>query len=452
VLESNAIGGHVPVAPREIGANQRAKREQMKAVSRFGNVLLGVMLTLAPAIALAQQTPGAGSAPSSTEAVGPQELQNFSLNGTVTRAAEQPPPVQSVPQKRQRPATEPRTLPPERVESATSSASTPRTSATAEAAHGRTIAAPPLATSSPTRAPERLRQTAPSSSVTVALPKIASTGAASAAAEPASAPLFAPDPQSGSLSPDHKMSLLPWLLAAIALGAGGAFLFLRNRGREAFAGGPQIDNFEAPPPAPAPRPAPAPAPRAAPPQAPRTVTKSPAPSPHSTGIVSTRLRPWIDIAFQPIRCVLENDRVVVDFELELFNSGSAPARAVLVEASLFNAGPAQEQQLGAFFTNPVGEGERIVVIPPLKRISLKTQVVTARDQVQAYELAGRQVFVPLIAFNALYRWSGGDGQTSVSYLLGRNTTGEKMAPFRLDLGPRIFRGVAGRLLPSGVRQ
>lgn len=143
--------------------------------------------------------------------------------------------------------------------------------------------------------------------------------------------------------------------------------------------------------------------------------------------------------------------MTIELELELFNSGSAPARAVLAEASLFNAGPTQDQEIGAFFTRPVGEGERIIAIPPLKRVAMKTQVAVPRAQVQAYELGGHQVFVPLIAFNALYSWSGGQGQTSASYLLGRDTKSEKMGPFRLDLGPRIFRGIAARLLPAAVR-
>jgi hypothetical protein len=124
----------------------------------------------------------------------------------------------------------------------------------------------------------------------------------------------------------------------------------------------------------------------------------------------------------------------------------------LVEASLINAGPPQDQQIGSFFANPVGAGERIVAIPPLQRVAVRTQVIAPRDQVQAYELGGRQVFIPLIAFNALYSWSSGEGQTSASYLLGRDTKGEKMGPFRLDLGPRIFRDVAARLLPAGVRK
>jgi hypothetical protein len=159
----------------------------------------------------------------------------------------------------------------------------------------------------------------------------------------------------------------------------------------------------------------------------------------------------MDIGFNPARCILDNEKLVVEFEVELFNSGSAPARAVLVEASLLNAGPTQDEDIGKFFAEPVAAGERISVIAPLKRIAVKAQVAIGREQLQAYEAAGRQMIVPLIAFNVLYRWSGGEGQTSAGYLLGRETKGDKMAPFRIDLGPRIFRGVAARLLPAGVR-
>lgn len=261
-----------------------------------------------------------------------------------------------------------------------------------------------------------------------------------AAATPA--PAFAPEPAAVDVAPDHKVPLLPWLLAALALGLGGGFLFWRNRSRTALAGGPQVDAFSAPEPAPAPRPAPVPRAAPAPPKT---------PAPDGLGIVSTRLRPWIDLAISPVRCVLESDKLTIEFELELFNSGSAPARAVLVEASLFSAGPTQDGDIGAFFADPVGAGDRIAAIAPLKRFSVKTHVAIGLEQLQAYEVAGRRVIIPLIAFNALYRWSGGEGQTSVSYLLGRDTKSEKMAPFRLDLGPRVFRGLAARPLPTGVR-
>lgn len=415
----------------------------MRAVSRLGSILLVGALALAPAMALAQQTPSNDSNTPATDAIGPKDLQSFSLNGTVTRAADQPAAATPAPQRRQS-RTQAQASPPP-IQSASSppvapqvqSAPAPRPTRTASTEPSRTQLSSPLTQAE--RAPEALRQPAPSSSVTVALPSLDRTsGAAGAATNPAAD--FAPEPAAGTLAPEHKFPVIPWLLAALALGAGGAFLFWRNRSREAFAGagGPQIEAFVAPEPAPAPR-------RTPTPPAPKP------PPPANLGIVSTRLRPWIEIAFQPLRCILENERVLVEFELELFNSGSGPARAVLVEATLLNAGPIQDQEIGAFFANPVGKGERIVVIPPLKRVAIKTQVAVPSERMQAYELAGRQVFVPVIAFNALYKWSGGEGQTSVSYLLGRDTKGEKMGPFRLDLGPRIFRGITGRLLSTGVR-
>ena len=171
-----------------------------------------------------------------------------------------------------------------------------------------------------------------------------------------------------------------------------------------------------------------------------------------SGIVSTRLRPWLEIGFSPGRCVVEENGATIQFDVEVYNSGTAPARDVLVEASMFNAGPEQDAEIGAFFAHPVAKGERIPAIPPLARIAMKSAVSLTREQMRQYEVGGRRLFVPLIGFNALYRWSGGDGQTSASYLVGRDTKAEKMAPLRLDLGPRTFRGLGARQHNVGVRR
>jgi hypothetical protein len=416
----------------------------MRAVSRFGTLLLAGALSLVPAMALAQEAPSAPSDTPATDAIGPRELQNFSLNGTVTRAADQPAAVAPAPKGRQprseaqsnQSAAQPATSRTETASAPATRTPTPTSSPAPRQAESASADTPRAA--APGRNADPASQSQPASSVTVALPTLGD----SAGSSPAASPGFAPEPATGTLAPEHKISFFPWLLAALAAALGGGFLFWRSRQREAFAsaGGPQIDAFVAPEPAPSPRPAPAP-PAAAP----------KAPTPASTGIVSTRLRPWIDIGFRPLRCILEDERVTVEFELELFNSGSGPARAVLAEASLFNAGGSQGREIGAFFANPVAQGDRIQVIPPLKRVAIKTQVVAPRAHLQAYALAGHEVFVPVIGFNALYSWSGGEGQTSVSYLLGRDTKSDKMGPFRLDLGPRIFRGLAAKLLPAGVR-
>lgn len=414
----------------------------MRAVTRLGNALLAAALALAPAVALAQQSP-----PPSTDTVGPSGLQNFSLSGSATRPADQAPAAAPKPQDQPAKAA---TVPVSRTAPAKVAATPPATRPTAKASPvqrapqpGRQASPAPPASSPAAKADLSGLGAAP------ALPPPSAPTASAIATTPPAA--FAPAPASPA-SPVHGgFPLLPWLFAALALGAGGAFLLWRNRLRHAAAAGPLFDLFAPAEPVAEPAaPAPAPAPPAARPTA---VAPRPKPAtPISSGVVSTGLRPWIDIGFHPQRCILEDQRVTLEFEVELFNSGSSPARAVLVEAIMFNAGPAQDQEIDGFFANPVGAGERIEVIAPLKRMAIRTQLSVPRDRIQAFEVAGRQVFVVLVAFNVLYRLTGGEAQTSVAYLLGRDGQGEKLAPFRVDLGPRIFRGLGARPLPNGVRR
>jgi hypothetical protein len=163
------------------------------------------------------------------------------------------------------------------------------------------------------------------------------------------------------------------------------------------------------------------------------------------------LRPALELGFHPLRCHVDDEEVRIEFELELFNAGAAPARGVLAETSLLNAGATREDDLAAFFANPNGIGERIEVIPPMKRVNLVREVIAPRAAVQEYELAGRKTFVPVIAFNAHYQWSGGKGQSSTAYLVGRETQQDKLGPLRLDQGAREYRGLGARPLPAAVR-
>lgn len=433
----------------------------MKADLRLGVGVLATALALAPiaapTAASAQESNQATTnapAPNRTGTVGPQELQNFDLQKS-SRSADQAPTLRpsSPPALTQPPSTQ------NVVQSVAGAPASERTAAparrvTAEAEASRAGSAPEhSATAERAAAPEPLHQTPPASSVTVSLPPLDNGAASRSAAAPvpiATAGVDSP----ATVAPDQKLSILPWLLAAFALGAGAAFFFLRHRSREAFAGGPQIDAFVAPEPSPAPAPGPVPASAPGPTSAPTTGTVSTRKrsDPSIPGVVSTRLRPWIDIGFAPAACLVEEHQVTFEFAVELFNTGSTAARSVLIEASMFNASNSQDQELEAFFANPLAEGERISSIPPLKRVRFGTKVVTERDHMRIYEIGGRKVFVPIIAFNVIYRWSAGEGQTSSSFLLGVDTKGEKMAPIRVDLGRRLFTSVAARDLPTGVRR
>jgi hypothetical protein len=246
-----------------------------------------------------------------------------------------------------------------------------------------------------------------------------------------------------SLPARDRFAALPWILALMAACAALAYWLLRQRseGRIATAGGPPLA-YAAPEPLPA-APAAPPATRAAPPQPPGA--PPPAAPQIPAGIVSTRLRPWIEIEFTPTRCVVEEDRAIIQFEAAMFNSGAVPARDVLMEMGIFNAGPAQDEEIARFQAKPEGEGGRAKLVEPLRRIERSSQIAVALDKLRVFEANGRRFFVPLIVVNAYYSWQGGEGRTSSSFLIGRDRNGsDKMSPFRLDLGPRVFRNLGAR--------
>ncbi|MFP5329974.1 MAG: hypothetical protein ACLGHC_07560 [Alphaproteobacteria bacterium] len=383
-------------------------------------VAVSAVLAAAGSPALAQEATPPAPAPTENELIGPPQLRDFSLNGTVTREAEQP--------EQERPATaQPSSSRPAQTDSRSSQTDRDtgsdrqretQSEATREEGSSASVRLPP-----PTPAPRTTDR------------QIASPAAAELVDSTGFAPVVNPDPAGLS---GQGIPILPWLLAALALaGAGAWYFFLRQRPRESYAGAGRANAFDASPPAPQPE-------RRAPPARP-AARPAAAPEPAvPAGIVSTRLRPWIEMEFKPGRAIVDEQKAAVQFELVVINSGSVPARDVLLEASLFNAGPIQDKQIQLFFDNPVAKGDRIPLIAPMQQVVVNTAVFLPRDQVRPIEFEGRAVFVPLIAFNALYTWARGEGQSSCSYLIGTQTKSEKLGAFRLDLGPRIFRNLAAR--------
>lgn len=402
---------------------------------RGTTILMTGALMLAPAIALAQTTPDQQPKTPPSTAVGPTELQNFSLSGTPNKPSDQPAATTSSPQAPAQTAPQP---------APTAVATAPERRKPAE----RTVvkeANAPLAVTPKAAAPTTVAATTPPPAATPTLtPTVTQQPTFSAASLPTSPPT--------ALAPERNFSSVTWLLAGLALVAGILFLLWRRRTPAALAGVPHAHAFVPPEPVAPPQPlatprsmAPRPAPQ--PPTAPQT---KPAPS-ATVGIVSTRLRPTLEISVQPLRCVVDDQQIAIDFELELFNAGAAPARDVFAEARLLSAGAQQDQELAAFFTDPVVQGEPVDGIPPMKRMTFTTQVVAPRAALHEYDLGGGKALVPVLAFNSLYRWSGGEAQSSAAFLIGRNTKSEKLGPFGLNGSPREFRALAARALPAGVR-
>jgi hypothetical protein len=397
----------------------------MKAGSGFGMTI--IVAALAAAAGHAQSPP----AEQQQETVGPRELRDFSLPGTATPA--QPAPQPGTPQARpDSPAQERPSAPSDRQ------TQTPRTQPTAPT-RLETQPQPGLQEQQPE--PPREEPANPSQPLEAA-PAPEAEG--SFFSQPAAGPIAVP-PEATAPVEQSNWELLPWFLLALLGASGAAYLLYRQRSRTATAGtGNALARTNPTPPV-------APLHSRLPPAAPRADKPADVKA-NGGGIVSTRLRPSLELVLSPVRCVVDDQQATVEFTVTALNSGNAPARDVRIEVALINAGPAQDREIGRFFEQPAGVGEPLEVIPPMRSIQLNSRVSMPLAQVRAIEAGGRRLFVPLLAFNALFRWSGGEGQTSQSYLVGREGEGAKMAPFRLDLGPRIFRNLGARPHHMQVRR
>ena len=412
----------------------------MKQALRMSSAAVALAVFLAAPAHAQDQTVDAASEPVPSlgtppreDAVGPAQLRDFSINGTVTRRADTPAPAPA--------------------QIAPAQAATTPGSSTQTSSRNSAPVAPANGTGRQAAAQPRSTDTSTASS-SFALPPPTPSSAQPATFAPATFPqstaaVASPVEDTGS----HSFPLWPWIAALLAAVGAGTWYFRRQRSGYAFAGaGGDASAFDlSPAPAPpraAPMPKPQPAPRAPVPD----VAPVPKPASAPVGIVSTRLRPWLEIEFKPEAAIVDEEKGAIQFEVTIFNSGSAPARDVHVEGALFNASPDQDQVLGQFFAQPGGQGGDRITVPPLQRMSFRSVVTLPREQLSLFEVEGRTLFVPLVGFNAVYAWSNGQGQTSTSFIVGRNANGEKMAPFRIDQGSKTFRGLEAREHTLRVRK
>ena len=407
--------------------------------------------------------PSPRPAPSGT-AVGPPQLRDFNLNGTVTQPAA-PAPATTTPPASATPAP---TTPP------------PRTTRTP----------------APDAAP-RPGVAAPRMTVAPAIEQDQAVRADAAPTPSAVAPSFAPAPSPAPVSDfapptndeNAAFGWWPWLAALLVVALAGLLWWRRQQHEKQLYAADRADPsalVAAPAPMPAPTPVPTPAPMPAPTPAPTPARPSPLPdgivssrvtAPLPGGIVSSRvtaplpdgitsrlteqvpvgivaagLKPQIEFELVPISAEADaRQGAVLTVDIVVINSGGAPARDVLVEAQMINAGPDVDAEVGQFFLRAAGTGERVAMIPPMARMSFRTRLAVAGDTLAPLVIDGRKLLVPLVAISAFYRGSGHDYKGSSSYLVGRGAAdGGKMAPFRLDLGPRRWSDLAARLHSAGL--
>lgn len=261
-----------------------------------------------------------------------------------------------------------------------------------------------------------------------------------------------PAPATAPTAPDDKpeASVLPWIIGgALALLALAAVLLLRRR-RPVEESRPEPlpatapDVPASPPPAP-----PAPPSPVQPPLAPAAAPPSPAPGAE---------RPWLDMDMAVTQARFSLLGVTIAYSLILHNRGERPAQDVLVRGVIGNAGAQQQALLQGFFGGDDGMPlHHSVAIEPGETRTLTGELRLAADAIQPVQMGQRSLLIPIAAFDVAYRWGGegddpaghypaGQGRTARAFIVGQEQEPptDRLAPLRLDQGPRQYRRPAAR--------
>lgn len=176
--------------------------------------------------------------------------------------------------------------------------------------------------------------------------------------------------------------------------------------------------------------------------------------PEVAPIAPTGAPAMLDVELRAKRAGTNLLSAAVDYEIVVRNSGGGPARAVQADVRLLSAGAEQDGWIRSLFSTPI---ERPITppfdLPPDSAITLSGMAMMPKEMLSVMTVQGRVLFVPVLAINLLYDRGGDTGQTAASFVVGIDRgEGVKMAPFRLDSGPRMQADVTTLPYTVAVRR
>ncbi|WP_070156751.1 hypothetical protein [Sphingobium phenoxybenzoativorans] len=225
-------------------------------------------------------------------------------------------------------------------------------------------------------------------------------------------------------------STLPWIIAALAVaGIAALTLVLRRRKRPA-------EDFAEP--------------DIAPETAARSgdIPPSSADTPEAAAPVQpARPSAALAIEFHPLGARHTLIGAAVGYRIILHNEGEVAAENVAIATMIANADARQEQELAGFFARPVhAPSHSADRIEPGFSVEFTGELRLASDAIVPIKVRDRALLIPLVAFSAHYGWDGGNGYSAAAFIVGEESDPprERMAPFRIDQGPRQYRSVGSR--------
>jgi hypothetical protein len=159
-------------------------------------------------------------------------------------------------------------------------------------------------------------------------------------------------------------------------------------------------------------------------------------------------RPLLEISFVPDKATISLANLTIRGQLRIINQGKAAAHTMKLRAVLISASEVQDAAIDQFheakdlhFTEYLGEAGIA------ERIGMDLELSIPLSELRSYLLGDQRLFVPIMLANIEYGWGeGGHDVAQLACLIGReaNPPKPKMAPLRLDLGPRSFAPLGQR--------
>jgi LPXTG-motif cell wall-anchored protein len=183
--------------------------------------------------------------------------------------------------------------------------------------------------------------------------------------------------------------------------------------------------------------------------APLRMPDSPSPMPPAPPAPELpRVSAAIAIEFEPLAARHTLVGASVGYKLTLRNDGEVSATDIAVFARIANADARQEAALAAFFAEaddvPIHRAEFLV---PGEGVEFTGELRLANEAIHPIRMRERELLIPILAFSAHYSWAGeGRGYSGAAFIVGEESDPptERMAPFRLDQGPRQYRSIGSR--------
>ena len=323
---------------------------------------------------------------------------------------------------------------------------TPSPTPTLTPAPAPILTVPELPTATPTPAPRRTAATPAPGQSPVPSPTQAATGPAPGE-ETTSAPL--PQTFPGAAAPSTPLAMeeddadsasWPWLVGLFLLVGAGLAAFLWVRRRIGPIGPVVVAEIERPRVPPAPQPKAEPEPNMV---APESVAAVPTPEPTDTAVAAAAPPP-LHIAIEPSKLALTLMNATLSYRLTLTNRGAEPLADIAVAADLIGAHAAlpREEQLAGPLTE-LAERHRLAGLAPGESGEVSGELRLPLAMIRPIIKGEAVLLVPL----ARFRVSPREGEPRCfTVVVGQPSPREAAAiqPIRLDLGPRIYDGLAGR--------